>query len=192
MLNAQVQVTNNSIIKEKIATARIVNQQNMSFDDFCTYIAEGSTVTAADVSAVMKRIETLLPMLLSLNTKINASPAGLIFRTGIKGSLTQSQLKERLLAKRAEMIANGDSAGAAKVDVTRTITASDLAVSELTETAEEENYYLRERKACSGERTITLPAKATAEGAKATFKNGIMELILPKCAPEEGIRIEIE
>ncbi|HJJ31054.1 MAG TPA: Hsp20/alpha crystallin family protein [Methanocorpusculum sp.] len=66
------------------------------------------------------------------------------------------------------------------------------AVSEDTETADGENYYLRERKLCSGERTITLPAKAAAEGAKATFKNGIMELILPKCVPEEGTLIEIE
>lgn len=132
MLNVQIHVTNNSMINEKIATARLVNQQAMTFDDFCSYIAEGSTVTSADVSAVMKRIETLLPMLLSLNTKITASPAGLIFRTGIKGRLTQSELKERLIAKRDEMIANGDSAGAAKVDINRKLQASDLAVSELT------------------------------------------------------------
>ncbi|HJJ39501.1 MAG TPA: Hsp20/alpha crystallin family protein [Methanocorpusculum sp.] len=66
------------------------------------------------------------------------------------------------------------------------------AVSEDRETTNEDAYYLRERKVCSGERTISLPAKATAEGAKATFKNGIMELTLPKYVPEEGTRIEIE
>ena len=96
-----------------------------------------------------------------------------------------------------EFIITSDLPGVEKENITiRLLNPTTLsiktAVSELTGTAEEETYYLRERKACSGERTITLPAKATAEGAKATFKNGIMELILPKCAPEEGIRIEIE
>ncbi|MCQ2377098.1 MAG: Hsp20/alpha crystallin family protein [Methanocorpusculum sp.] len=55
-----------------------------------------------------------------------------------------------------------------------------------------ETYHLRERKIRSRERTLHLPSAATASGAKATFKNGIMELILPKAAPGEGVEITIE
>lgn len=53
-------------------------------------------------------------------------------------------------------------------------------------------YHLHEIKNQSRQRTVLLPADATAKGAKATFNNGILELILPKTDPEEGIAIEIE
>ncbi len=53
-------------------------------------------------------------------------------------------------------------------------------------------YHLRERRTDAGQRTILLPMGVTAEGAKATFRNGILELVLPKVKPEEGEEIQIE
>lgn len=53
-------------------------------------------------------------------------------------------------------------------------------------------YHIHERKLRTRERTIQLPSEATAEGAKATFINGIMELVLQKTVPEEGTVISIE
>ena len=133
MLNVKVIVSHNAIVNEKIAHAHLVNQQTMSFDSFCDYIAgDGSMVTSSDVSAVMKRLEKMLPMLLSLNTKIIASPLGLAFRSAVKGSLTQSELTAKLTARKAELLAAGDTEAAAAIDVNRAIVPGDLTVAELT------------------------------------------------------------
>lgn len=53
-------------------------------------------------------------------------------------------------------------------------------------------YHLRERRTESGHRTIRLPVGVTAEGARASFKNGIMEVTLPKLEVDKGVSIEIE
>ncbi len=53
-------------------------------------------------------------------------------------------------------------------------------------------YHLRERRSGSGERIIHLPAEVLSEGAKASFKNGIMEITLPKAVKDPGVPIEIE
>lgn len=53
-------------------------------------------------------------------------------------------------------------------------------------------YHLRERRCEAGERTIILPKAVSSEGAKASFKNGIMEITLPKTQKETGISIPVE
>ncbi|HJK46895.1 MAG TPA: Hsp20 family protein [Methanocorpusculum sp.] len=42
------------------------------------------------------------------------------------------------------------------------------------------------------QRNIHLPAPVKAEGAKASFKNGVMEITLQKEVAEEGTTIAIE
>lgn len=132
MLNVQVNVSNNKMLNEKIAVARLVNTQSMSFEKFCDYVSEGSTITAADVLAVMKRLETCLPLLLSLNTKVTVSPSGLIFRPVVKGSLTQGQLRAKLEAKKAELIKAGEMEAADEIEIDREIKASDLGTNDMT------------------------------------------------------------
>ena len=131
-LNVQMVLTENKLIGEKIVTPRIVNQQTLDYDTFCDYLAQGSTVTAADVSAVMKQLEKNIPLILGLNTKIVASPDGLTFRPTVKGSITQSQLKAKLTQRKADYEAAGNTAAAEKIDVNRELMASDLATSDLT------------------------------------------------------------
>ena len=62
--------------------------------------------------------------------------------------------------------------------------------------AEEERaegtYHLRERKLGSMQRSIHLPVAVKPEGAKASFKNGVMEITLLKDTAEEGTSIDIE
>jgi len=128
-LNVQFTKLFNTLINESIVTPRLVNQQVLEFDEFCEYLADGSTVTAADVSAVMKQIEMRLPLILGLNAKVVCSPERLIFRPKVSGSLTQSQLKARLEAKKA---AETDPEKAALIDVNRAITLSDLSINDLT------------------------------------------------------------
>lgn len=53
-------------------------------------------------------------------------------------------------------------------------------------------YHLRERRSGAGERIINLPAEVTSDGAKASFKNGIMKITLTKSFKDAGVSIEIE
>lgn len=130
-LNVQMVLSENKLINEKIVVPRLVNQQTLDYDAFCDYLAQGSTVTAADVSAVMKQLEKTIPLILALNAKITASPEGLTFRPTVRGSLTQSQLRAKLEQRKADYLAAGDTEAADKVDTEREITASDLATSDL-------------------------------------------------------------
>ena len=131
-LNVQVTVADNKMLGEKLASPRLVGVQTLTFDSFCDYLAQGSTVTAADVSAVMKQLEKNIPLILSLNSRIVVSPDGLTFRPTVKGSISQSQLKAKLTARKQSLLAAGDTAGAAKIDIERELAASDLSTADLT------------------------------------------------------------
>ena len=113
------------MINEEIVVPRLVNQQVLDFNALCEYLADGSTVTAADVAAVMKQIEMRLPLILGLNAKVVCSPEGLTFRPKVSGSITQSQLKARLEAKLA-------ADPTLDIDVNRALTVSDLTIGDLT------------------------------------------------------------
>ena len=125
MLNVQFYKVTNALINEDIVVPRLVNQQSLDFNALCDYLADGSTVTAADVAAVMKQIENRLPLVLGLNAKVVCSPEGLTFRPKVSGSITQSQLKKKLEAKLA-------ADPTLDIDVNRTLQTSDLSVSDLT------------------------------------------------------------
>ncbi len=114
----------NALRDENIIVPRVVNQQTMGFDMLCEYLADGSTLTAGDIAAVMKLIETRLPMILGLNSKVVCSPEGLAFRAKVTGSITQSQLHNKLLQRKAE---NPE----ADIDVDRDVETSDLSVDDL-------------------------------------------------------------
>ena len=119
----------NRMTDQYIVTPRLVNQQTLEYNKLCDYLADGSTVTATDVSAVMKQIEKKLPFLVGLNVKAICSPEGLTFRPAISGSITQAQLKAKLEARKA---AETDPEKADKINVDREIQTSDLTVSDLT------------------------------------------------------------
>ena len=124
-LNVQFFKLHNHLTNEDIIVPRLVNQQTLDFNAVCEYLADGSTVTAADVAAVMKQIENRLPLILGLNAKVVCSPEGLTFRPKVSGSVTQSQLKKRLQAKL-------EADPTAVVDVNRVLSTSDLSTSDLT------------------------------------------------------------
>lgn len=122
-IKTRIAVRENHLTKEKVASANIVELQPMSFTEFCDYMAQDSTVGAADVMAVMTQLEKKLPLLLAMGIKVQVSADGMIVRPTVSGSLTQSQLKAKLEARKAA----GDD-----VDVNREITAADLTVKDLT------------------------------------------------------------
>ena len=124
-LNVQFIKYLNQMINEEIVVPRLVNQQSLDFNALCEYLADGSTVTAADVAAVMKQIEMRLPLVLGLNAKVVCSPEGLTFRPKVSGSITQSQLKAKLQAKLA-------ADPTADIDVNRALALSDLTINDIT------------------------------------------------------------
>ena len=125
MLNVQFIKYLNQMINEEIVVPRLVNQQSLDFNALCEYLADGSTVTAADVAAVMKQIEMRLPLVLGLNAKVVCSPEGLTFRPKVSGSITQSQLKAKLQAKLA-------ADPTLDIDPNRARKISDLTVNDIT------------------------------------------------------------
>ena len=127
-LSVQMIKYHNQLIGEEIVVPRLVNQQSLDFNQLCEYIADGSTLTAGDISAVMKLLETRLPLILGLNTKVVCSSEGLTFRPTVSGSLTQSQLKRILEERKAN---ETDSEKAEKIDVNRALTTSDLTISDI-------------------------------------------------------------
>lgn len=129
MLNVQFTKVFNRLIEQYIVTPRLVNQQTLEYNKLCDYLADGSTVTATDVSAVMKQMEKKLPFLLGLNVKAICSPEGLTFRPTISGSITQSQLKAKLEARKE---AESDPEKAALIDVNRELEVSDLTINDIT------------------------------------------------------------
>ena len=56
----------------------------------------------------------------------------------------------------------------------------------------ERGYLKREREYLGFRRTVSLPVKVDPKGAKATYKNGILEIRLPKLEKKERVRVEIE
>jgi HSP20 family protein len=56
----------------------------------------------------------------------------------------------------------------------------------------EKDYFVKERFSGSMKRMVVLPREVTEERAKASFKNGVLEIRLKKAAAEQGTRISIE
>ena len=59
---------------------------------------------------------------------------------------------------------------------------------------EKENYFRKEIRTGSFSRSFTLPCAVDREKVKATYKNGILEVVLPKSekAKEKEIKVEVE
>jgi HSP20 family protein len=57
-----------------------------------------------------------------------------------------------------------------------------------------ENYERSAKRSQSFSRTIALPCRIKTAEVKAAYKDGILEIVLPKCAPAEarGVNIEIK
>jgi len=57
---------------------------------------------------------------------------------------------------------------------------------------EKENYYRKEIRTGSFSRSFTLPCAVDKEKVKATYKNGVLEIVLPKSEKEKAKEVKIE
>jgi HSP20 family protein len=109
-------------------------------------------------------------------------------------ALTTVEPSVDLIDQDGELVVNADLPGIEKGDVTLTIKDNQLEISaERKEEAEEkkEGYLRRERTYSKFYRKLQLPTEVDEEKTKATFKSGVLEVILPKKAGKKGKKIKI-
>lgn len=61
-----------------------------------------------------------------------------------------------------------------------------------TSEVKEENMHRRERYTGSFQRSITLPTQVSTEGVKATYKNGVLQVRMPKLSQNQQRKIDVE
>lgn len=82
-----------------------------------------------------------------------------------------------------EVVVKAELPGMAKEEIDITLSNSTLTLKgekKKEEEVKEKNYYRCEREYGSFLRTVQLPAEVKADGAKAIFKDGVLEIRLPK------------
>jgi HSP20 family protein len=96
----------------------------------------------------------------------------------------------------SEIIIEAELPGVRKEDININATEDKVEISAETkkegETGEEQEYIRKEREQRKFHRSFTLPTKVNPEKSKATYKNGILELRLPKKETREKKSIKIE
>ncbi|MBF0329609.1 MAG: Hsp20/alpha crystallin family protein [Nitrospirae bacterium] len=94
-----------------------------------------------------------------------------------------------------EIVVKAELPGVTKEDIDLTITKDSLTLRgeiKKEEEVKEENYYACERSFGSFTRAIALPVEVDNEKAKASFKNGVLEIVLPKREEARPKEIKIE
>jgi HSP20 family protein len=92
----------------------------------------------------------------------------------------------------SEVVLKLEVPGIEKKDLDISITDTDLTVKgevRKDEEVKEQNYYRRERRHGSFSRTIPLPGPVQTGAAKASFKDGVLEIRIPK-TPEEQAKVK--
>ncbi len=95
--------------------------------------------------------------------------------------------------RKKEIVLKAELPGMEKKDIDISITKDTLTLKgeiRKDEEVKEESYYCCERSYGSFTRTMSLPSEVDSEKTKATFKNGVLEIVLPK--KEEAMAKEIK
>ena len=96
-----------------------------------------------------------------------------------------------------EIVVKGDLPGMSKDDIQVDLTGTRLTIKGEKKQEEEvkrEDYYRSERSYGSFSRTVELPVEVTGEGVKATFRDGVLEIRLPKSeeAKKKQVKVTVE
>jgi len=100
-----------------------------------------------------------------------------------------------LYDRKNDIVVRAELPGVDKKDIDLTITEGNLTIKGEVKKSEEvkgEDYYAAEIKYGSFSRTIPLPVEVDSEKAKATYKNGILEITLPKKEEAKPKEIKVE
>ncbi|MDI6801589.1 MAG: Hsp20/alpha crystallin family protein [Thermodesulfovibrionales bacterium] len=97
--------------------------------------------------------------------------------------------------RKNDIVLKAELPGISKEDIDLTITKDSLTLKgeiRKEEEVKEEDYYAAERSYGSFTRTIAMPVEVDAGKAKASFKNGVLEIVLPKKEEAKPKEIKIE
>lgn len=102
-----------------------------------------------------------------------------------------------IFEEKDEVIVKAELPGMTKDDINVNITENTLTISgekKKEEKVEKKDYYHIERSFGSFSRSFRLPAEVQTEKTKATFKNGVLEIRVPKTeeAKKKEIKVKIE
>jgi HSP20 family protein len=100
-----------------------------------------------------------------------------------------------MIDRKDEIVLRADLPGLEEKDIEVTVQDNVLTIrGERKEETEEkkEDYYYSERSYGAFARALTLPAGVEADKVKATFKQGVLEVHLPKAKEAKGKKIEIK
>jgi len=100
-----------------------------------------------------------------------------------------------LIDKQDKLVAKVELPGVEKKDVKLSLNDSNLTIQgemKKDEESKKEDYYYRERAYGNYSRTISLPTEIDKERIKAKFKNGILEITMPKKPEVKPKEITIE
>lgn len=100
-----------------------------------------------------------------------------------------------VIDREGDLLVKAELPGVDKKDISLTIANNVLTLEakiDKEEKEEKEDYYRREICRGSFKRVIELPAAVKDEEAKASFKNGLLELTLPKVEKTKRATIEVE
>jgi HSP20 family protein len=100
-----------------------------------------------------------------------------------------------MVDRKDEIVLRADLPGLDEKDIEVTVQDGSLIIrGERREETEEkkEDYYYSERTYGVFARTLPLPTGVEADNVKATFKNGVLEVHLPKAKEAKGKKIEVK
>lgn len=100
-----------------------------------------------------------------------------------------------LIDQKDKLVARIELPGVEKKDIKISLSENNLTVQgeiERDREAKKEDYYCCERVSGKYSRTISLPVEVDEQNIKAKFKNGILEIIMPKKLEKKAREITIE
>ena len=100
-----------------------------------------------------------------------------------------------VINRESEILVRAEIAGMAKEDLDVSMTDNSVTIKGATrheEQKEEGDYFRREISSGSFARTVTLPGDVDAAKAKASFQDGVLELVIPKAEGCKRHSIKVE
>ncbi len=118
--------------------------------------------------------------------EFSGRPRRRLLASGERGEIAPAVYREPftdVIETEKEIIATAELPGLEKQDININVTEDRLEISAETkheEKKEEKGYVYRERSSGSYYRTISLPSPVDPDSSKASYKNGVLEIKMPK------------
>ncbi|MFZ3058366.1 MAG: Hsp20/alpha crystallin family protein [Candidatus Methanoperedens sp.] len=118
--------------------------------------------------------------------------------SGERGAVVPAEYREPfidVIETDKEVIATAEMPGLEKQDIKINVTEDRLEISAETkheEKKEEKGYVYRERRSGSYYRAISLPSPVDPDKSKASYKNGVLEIKMPKTEVKKKTPLKIE